>query len=124
MHFNLFTEIILVKRCNLFQYDQDCFEQGGRDLKAAFAFEYMAGFLTDVETAVEQADLGVVESMACHDNQLTALTSRIDVVQDELLCLRKEARIEVAKAEEEKDGRINERCLEFIYSLSSVMIVV
>lgn len=89
--------------------EQDCFEQDGRSLKAAFAYEYLAGLLSDVDAAVEQSELGVDETLACHDNQMTAVVSRLDVVQDELFNLRRETKIEVAKAEEEKDGRINKR---------------
>lgn len=91
------------------EFEIDAFEKDGATLKAVFAYEYFSELLDEAEGAISRQSLDTDVRVSNHDNVINALSGRLDVVQQELSQIRHEGRLEMAKSEEERDGRMNER---------------
>lgn len=91
------------------QYGPEQFERDGRTLVGAHSYIQLANMIHESEALVRVQGQSEEIRIAQAFNGQTLLAGRVDVVENELSCLRRETSIEIAKGEEERDGRVNER---------------
>lgn len=69
----------------------------------------MSSIIRDIETITTRTEADDDIRMNLVEVGHSVLAGRVDVLQTELESLRQETRLEIARSDEERDGRINER---------------
>lgn len=97
-----------------FQYTPECFEKDGKTLTSANSHAHLSSLVRESDAAEKVFSADEEKRINQVESAQVVTQGRLDVMQSEIDSIRREAQIETAKAEEEKDGRINER-LNLLY---------
>lgn len=92
-----------------YPFEVDAFEPDGRNLKSPYAKEFLSNLVNSAEELLHRQDQDAETRLTAVDTKIELLQGQVTLVNEEVSLLCRDLNLEVARNEEEHDGRINER---------------
>ena len=107
----------------LYDTEPCMFEADGRHFKSFCGKDYLDHLLAHCEAGMVKVSLDAEDRLADHDNRLTAVEGRVDLVRTDLVGSHQRINVVVARASEDGDAQANERfVILFIESCQRLLV--